>query len=1083
AINPEEVIVLSPFVVNTEKDTGYAATNTLAGTRLNTELRDIGSSISIYTKNFLNDLGATNANEFLIYATGVEAGGAQGNYSGVATNINATQVFGDSVRINPQSATRIRGLASPSHARGLFNTSIPIDSFNTETITINRGPNAILFGVGSPAGVVDATLLQANLSRSLSQLELRYSNNDSVRHSLDLNRILIPQKLALRLAALDDRDEFNQRPAFEHKRRLFATVTAKPFRSATLRGNFETGRTRANRPLSVLPLDSISSHWYAAGRPVYDWTFYDDPARNPSAASQRAGDATWGFLTSFHAFGDHIGMVYSRPNATAIDNSYRGELVGTPGTAANAVRNNLFHPLVNRDSSAEGVNRGPATRNIGEIIAGFYPDGLSVAGIKHQGFTDFSAFDFKHRMLDELGRQGDSFRTFNIAIEQLAWNERLGVELAYNTERYDTRSNNPFMSANGNSHIRIDAAVTLPTGQPNPNVGRPFILSTQTLLRHEFINRETARATAFARYDFKDASPRLGRWLGRHTLTGLYEKNATDGLNYSTRLVTTGVAADAINPAADSFAHQSVIVVYLGDSILDRRGLSLQPIRIPLPKAGLTAQTTYFAAPAGSPAQGDFAAAPTTLAQITFEGRAAREVIKSQAAVIQSYWFGEHLVTTLGWRRDVDYFASQAINYNAANPTKVHYGFGDFRFPSTPPRNVAREVKTYSAALRWPQKLARLPFGADASVFVNASENFTPIGGRVNTYNQSLPSPQGRTREYGLNLSMGNERFVLRVSRFETRIEGQSFSSPALTSALNNAVLQTAGFWAMERNINPHIDRSADIELLFSVLPANFRELYRWRVTGSAAQQNLSATSTLLSGATDTTDFTAEGTEIEFTFNPNRQWRWIANVANQETVQTNIAPGTREFLVRMKPVWDKLAGVPHINYPVGYLLGTPLPATVQTSAQYRAQFVDGPFAAIIASEGTASAEQRKWRANLVAHYTFARDSRLKGWSAGAGVRWQDKLGLGYPASRDAGGNVIFDLQHPYYAPAETNVDMFAAYTRRIWGNRIEWKAQLNVRNAIGDGDAIGITVQPWGETASARLAPERRWYLTNTFSF
>lgn len=47
-----------------------------------------------------------------------------------------------------------------------------------------------------------------------------------------------------------------------------------------------------------------------------------------------------------------------------------------------------------------------------------------------------------------------------------------------------------------------------------------------------------------------------------------------------------------------------------------------------------------------------------------------------------------------------------------------------------------------------------------------------------------------------------------------------------------------------------------------------------------------------------------------------------------------------------------------------------------------------------------------------------------------------------------------------------------------------WRAQLNVRNIWqSSGDLIGITVQPWGEVAATRLAPERRWYLTNTFSF
>jgi len=43
----EETLVLSPFTVNSEKDTGYQATNTLAGTRLNTPIKDLGASISV----------------------------------------------------------------------------------------------------------------------------------------------------------------------------------------------------------------------------------------------------------------------------------------------------------------------------------------------------------------------------------------------------------------------------------------------------------------------------------------------------------------------------------------------------------------------------------------------------------------------------------------------------------------------------------------------------------------------------------------------------------------------------------------------------------------------------------------------------------------------------------------------------------------------------------------------------------------------------------------------------------------------------------------------------------------------------
>ena len=99
------------------------------------------------------------------------------------------------------------------------------------------------------------------------------------------------------------------------------------------------------------------------------------------------------------------------------------------------------------------------------------------------------------------------------------------------------------------------------------------------------------------------------------------------------------------------------------------------------------------------------------------------------------------------------------------------------------------------------------------------------------------------------------------------------------------------------------------------------------------------------------------------------------------------------------------------------------------------------------------------------------------------MRWQDKVGIGYPTTRNPNGSVTIDIKHPYYAPAETNVDAWVSYERKLWTDRINWKVQLNVRNLYGETDPIAINVQPWGEVAVVRLAPERRWYLTNTFSF
>ena len=279
--------------------------------------------------------------------------------------------------------------------------------------------------------------------------------------------------------------------------------------------------------------------------------------------------------------------------------------------------------------------------------------------------------------------------------------------------------------------------------------------------------------------------------------------------------------------------------------------------------------------------------------------------------------------------------------------------------------------------------------------------------------------------------------------------------------------------------------RNADIDLLFSALPPGFKEIHNFEVNGTSP--NIAATVTRVSGTTDTTDYVAKGTELELVYNPTRNWRILANVARQETVLSNMLPGTKDLIARLKPIWDRLADRPKGNYPLGWQPGDPLPGNVQTYGEWLDQNVYIPFATTVATEGVASAEQRKWRANLVTNYTFGRgsffDGKLKGWGLGGAVRWQDKLALGYPTGRLPDGTGTIDLAHPYHAPAETNVDAWVSYQHKLWSDRIDWKVQLNVRNVYGSGDLIPIGVQPWGEIATVRLAPVRRWYVTNTFSF
>ena len=151
----DDVIVLSPFEVNSSStSSAYTATSTLAGNRLNTQLRDLGSSITVVTSQFLKDTGATNNASLLQRIGGAEVGGVNGNFASAGSDSSGTLLTEDTVR--PTEGTRIRGLAAADNTRDFFLSDIPWDSYNTDRVDISRGPNAILFGEGSPAGIINA---------------------------------------------------------------------------------------------------------------------------------------------------------------------------------------------------------------------------------------------------------------------------------------------------------------------------------------------------------------------------------------------------------------------------------------------------------------------------------------------------------------------------------------------------------------------------------------------------------------------------------------------------------------------------------------------------------------------------------------------------------------------------------------------------------------------------------------------------------------------------------------------------------------------------------------------------------------
>ncbi|HRE83632.1 MAG TPA: TonB-dependent receptor plug domain-containing protein [Opitutaceae bacterium] len=268
----DEAIQLSPFVIQTNTDVGYEASSSLAGTGLNTKLTDLGASVSVITAKFLEDTGSKNLSDVLVYQTNMEVRGFGGNYTGVTPSpagISSEPSLG-----NGPTGTRVRGLAEATQARNFYRSIIPMDGYNTDRVEINRGANALLFGVGSPAGIINSTTISADLRKSRAEVEASAGSYGSWRLGFDFNAAPSSGTFAVRVAGVKDEEKYQQNFAFTDTERKFATATwdVKQLRnlgildSTTIRASFEKGNIESNSPRVLTPSDRISS-WFDATIP------------------------------------------------------------------------------------------------------------------------------------------------------------------------------------------------------------------------------------------------------------------------------------------------------------------------------------------------------------------------------------------------------------------------------------------------------------------------------------------------------------------------------------------------------------------------------------------------------------------------------------------------------------------------------------------------------------------------------------------------------------------------------------------------------------------------------------------------
>lgn len=126
--NGDETVQLAAFVVDTTQDRGYAATNSISATKMNTPVKDLPFGITILNDDYIRDRSATTTQEAMAFTASYNVDNG-----------------------------RIRGLAGGNNRfRNGFGEFFGRHSLSSvERVEVLKGPSSVIYGITYPGGYVN----------------------------------------------------------------------------------------------------------------------------------------------------------------------------------------------------------------------------------------------------------------------------------------------------------------------------------------------------------------------------------------------------------------------------------------------------------------------------------------------------------------------------------------------------------------------------------------------------------------------------------------------------------------------------------------------------------------------------------------------------------------------------------------------------------------------------------------------------------------------------------------------------------------------------------------------------------------
>ncbi|HEX2099098.1 MAG TPA: TonB-dependent receptor plug domain-containing protein [Candidatus Synoicihabitans sp.] len=1159
---------LSPFEVRqSNRDIGYYAENTLAGSRLNTNVGDLAASITIVTKQQLEDTGALDINDVFLFEANTEGAGT---YTPVALNRNnVTDNIGgwsgdDGSPFGIATANRIRGLGRADTAQNNHPTIArwAFDTYNTNSVEISRGPNSLLFGTGSPAGIVNQSTSEAVLGRQHTTVSARLGSFGAKRGSIATN-VPLGDKVAIYASALWDDRGFQRKPSYDKYRRQYLAATFQPWRKTKITAAFENYDNRNNRP-NFLPPQDLVTPWLQAGKPGWNpytqrITFADGRVTAPYL--QTTADARYVAGVTPSADGDLTntqspffinGIQFHGRNTLYID---QGEMVTfwVPNGASGSTTAQLPTSATARTQMQREIAARRTTWSRGPLV----PIPPASTGATQYGgwlaphITDQSLYDWEEHNASGANYGTQEGKMYNIELQQEIL-PNLHFSAGWFRQEFDEWTHYGLGQANQAPRIYIDTNTHYIDGTPNPYFGSPYVIDWQADSFYRPETNDSTRAMLAYELDFTK-NDGWTRWLGSHRFLGLASRQDqwTNNLRY--RLSFQGgdqrflplarMQTNTHRWGLDAASIQRAYYLGQNQNATVERGVDV----FGNPGFGGPSNATlnFYDWTTGAYNSTEMEMGMNLLYAGNNYGVNKRRTDSVNFAW-QGYLWENRIIPTLGWRTDEVTLSA----YNGRTPDQSRtwtdqelyvdgFGVPTYANVTGPERTVKGDTSTRGVVTRPFSNWSGIDSAANSGNFFadfvrglsfhyNESDNFNaPPGLQVDFFNRPLPTPSGEGKDYGVGVSLFDNKLVLRLNWYEaTNKFAPSSAAGTAISRAQRMDTNTTRRWA-EYIVRIQDGQDPRTDLEFHNNTQNpLTEAQEQRISQlvwgdfELGSYNWPGSGTYSGSINGTESNVSKGKELQIIYNPLRNWNMKLTVGQQKASYSDALAELKEWVDFRRPHWESLSAVGLIpdeflgeirrangdllrldNYWTAYgftdntFFDDAPSSTTQFTGTPSSAFTtvfESEYFPLVAKQNTSSENLREWTANFITNYAF-QEGFLRGFAVGGTVRWQDKAVGGYYGLEDPStyarpnattAIMVFpDLSRPIYTPAETNVDFVVSYTRKIFEDRVRMKIQLNVRDAFESGGLQVVAFNKDGSPAQYRIKDPRTFFVTTTFDF